>query len=234
MISDGDIQAQLGLLKPPIAVGFFAEPPNGIARWQGGSVPAGCAFWRKAQQGEAFYTQPDDHAGCAIGAYTHSLPMAQASDLEQTIETMIGADYLRPEEVAGIPTLPESPSFVAYAPAADNLFPPSVVLVTAQPAQAMLLYEAALAAGAASAVMPALGRPSCAALPLALNTNAPALSFGCRGNRLFAELPDTEMYVAIPGQHWPTVASHVAGVLAANETMDTHYQAKATAASAEV
>lgn len=227
MTQPNGVQALLGLDKPPIAVGFFDAPPPVLTRWEGGPVPAGCAFWREAQQGRAFYTVPEDHYNCAVGAYTHGLPLPaeRADELNQTVGFMVGSNYLRMEEVPGIPTLKDAPAVIAYAPVAQNAFPPSAVLVAAQPAQAMALYEAVLAAGAADALMNVLGRPGCAVLPLAGQVGT-ALSFGCQGNRTFTGLPDSEMYVCIPGAQWEAVAAQVASVVAANDTMGAHYRAK--------
>lgn len=222
------VQVLLGLEKPPVAVGFFDAPPPGVGRWQGGSVPAGCAFWRAAQDGQAFYTMPEDHFNCAIGAYTHGipLPIARESELEQTVGFMVQADYLRMDEVPNIPTLKETPNVIAYAPVGAQAFPADAVIVAAQPAQAMLLYEAAIAAGAASALLPSLGRPGCAVLPLTRLSEATTLSFGCRGNRTFTGLPDRELYVCVPGEKWEAVAAKVAAVVAANQIMGAHYQTK--------
>lgn len=227
MTQPNGVQTILRLDKPPIAVGFFDAPPPAVERWEGGSVPAGCAFWREAQQGRAFYTVPADHYNCAVGSYTHGilLPAERADELNQTVGFMVESNYLRMEEVPGIPTLKNAPAVIAYAPVAQNAFPPSAVIVAAQPAQAMALYEAALAAGAAGGLLNVLGRPGCAVLPLAGQVGA-ALSLGCRGNRTFTGLPDTEIYVCIPGDQWDAVAAQVASIIAANDTMGAYYRAK--------
>jgi uncharacterized protein (DUF169 family) len=222
------LQTRLGLERPPVAVGFFDAPPPGVSPWRGGPVPAGCVFWREAQQGNVFYTIPSDHYNCAVGAYTHGipLPVARAAELEQTVRLMVENGYLRMEEVPGIPTLKETPAFIAYGPAEANAFPADLVLVAARPSQAMLLYEAALAAGAGSALMSTLGRPGCAVLPLALGNGTAALSFGCKGNRTYTGLPDDEMYLCIPGKTWAAVADRLESILAANQAMESCYRAK--------
>lgn len=221
-------QTLLGLAVPPIAIGLFDSPPPGVSRWQGGEVPAGCTFWREAQQGRSFYTVPADHYNCAIGAYTHAipLPLAREPELEQTIGFMVESSYLAMEEVPGIPTLAKMPAVIAYGPADDDAFPPAVVLVAARPAVAMLLYEAALAAGAGNGLMSILGRPGCAVLPLAQVTGSSVLSFGCKGNRTFTGLTDDQMYVCVPGGKWLGVTEKLEAVCAANRTLGAHYTAK--------
>lgn len=223
-----NIQVMLGLERPPVAVGFFDTPPPGIEPWTGDAVPAGCAFWKEAQKGKTFYTVPSDHYNCAVGACTHKIPLPaeRAEELMQTVGFMVQSDYLRMEEVPGIPTLSKTPGVVAYGPAEQNAFEPDAVIVAATPAQAMLLYEAALAAGAGDALTSVLGRPGCAVLPLTKVSGTTNLSFGCKGNRTFTGLPDSEMYVCVPGEKWPAVAAHLSAVAKANGTMAAYYESK--------
>src|SRR5262249_30547888 len=79
----------LGLMRRPVAVAFRAEPPAGVAQFTG-SEPSGCSFWRLAAEGRAFYTVPSDHYNCAIGSYTHNIPLSpeRAPELEQTLGFM--------------------------------------------------------------------------------------------------------------------------------------------------
>ena len=209
MTSGSDVQATLGLRKPPVAIGYFAEPPAGVAKYGAGPTPAGCVYWQIAQEGESFYTEPSDHYGCAVGAYTHGidLPTARSEELPETIAFMVEQKYLAPADVDSIPVLPETPRYVAYGPADAGAFEPSVVMVAAEPAQAMLLYEAALRAGAGAVAASVAGRPGCAIEPLTVRSGKVALSLGCKGNRTFTGLPDGELYVSVPGEQWAAVAA---------------------------
>ncbi len=194
-------------------------------------MPAGCAFWQKAWDGQAFYTLPADHYNCAVGAYTHglTLPVERALELHDTIGLMVQHRYLDPAEVPGIPTLEPRDNVIAYAPVEVGAFEPTVVLVAARPAQAMLLYEAALKAGAGNALLNVLGRPGCGVVPLALNGRTTALSLGCMGNRTFTGLPDEELYIAVPGAKWQSVTEHLRETIGANDAMGAYYRAKLTA-----
>jgi uncharacterized protein (DUF169 family) len=220
-----DIQALLNLSKPPIAIAFMDAVPDNIEAWEGGPVPAGCYFWRVAQEGRTFYTVASDHYNCAIGAHTHHIPLPpdRAGELPGTVGFMVQNGYIAMEEVPGIPTLSATPAAIAYGPADAATFDPTVVLVAAQPAEAMLLYEAALQVSAGSALMPSLGRPGCAVLPLTVNQNATSISLGCAGNRAFTGIPASEMYVCIPGSLWAAVVEHTSSVIASNMAMQTHY-----------
>jgi uncharacterized protein (DUF169 family) len=223
-----DVQKLLGLEKPPIAIGLLAAPPEGMAAANGGEVPAGCAFWSRAWSGAAFYTVPEQHFNCAVGSYTHriELPAERAKELEATVTFMVESRYLDMSEVPGIPRVASAPAAIAYAPVGRATFAPDVILVAAKPAQAMLLYEAALKAGAGNALMNTLGRPGCAVLPLAAGTESASLSFGCKGNRTFTGLSDSELYLAVPAGRWEAVAGKLAETLEANRAMGARYEAQ--------
>jgi uncharacterized protein (DUF169 family) len=220
-------EQKLGLRNPPIGIAFLDAPPDGLEKWTG-AVPAGCAFWRAALDGRAFYTVPEDHYNCAVGSYTHALalPPDCGAVLEDTIGFMVANGYIQIAEVPSIPVLPNSPGVIAYAPVEQAPFDPAVVLIAARPYAAMIVYEAALRAGAGDALTHALGRPGCAVLPLALNSGSAALSFGCKGNRTFTGLPDEELYVAIPGGKWRDVENALESILSANAAMETYYRRK--------
>lgn len=208
-----------------IAIAFFDSPPPGVPRWQGGAVPAGCVFWQKAMGGQSFYTLPADHYNCAVGSHTHRIPLPaeRAHELKDTIAFMARSNYVATEEVPGIPTLAQTPGAVAYGPMDGAGFRADVVLIAAKPAQAMLIYEAAVKAGAGSALTNALGRPACGVLPLTTASRETSISLGCKGNRTFTGLPDEEMYVAIPGHKWEAVLEKLAEVHEANTVMEGFY-----------
>src|SRR5204863_6442281 len=121
-------------------------------------------------------------------------------------------EYLRMEEVPGIPTLEKAPAFVCYAPLEAANFHHDLILIAAKPAAAMLIYETALRSGAGAALANTLGRPACAVLPLASKTGLASLSLGCMGNRTFTGLPEEELYVCIPGAHWEALVIKLAEI----------------------
>jgi uncharacterized protein (DUF169 family) len=224
----------LGLRRLPIKIGFLDAPPPALARWSGGPVAAGCVFWDRAMDGKSFYTLPADHWNCAIGSHTHKigLPADRANELSGTIGFMVETRYLDPAEVADIPTVDRSPAAVAYAPAGSEAFPADVVLIALTPAQATLVFEAALKAGIARGAAGASSRPSCAILPASAKTEVIAISFGCKGNRTFTTVGDDEMYVAIPGARWDDFVERLIEVQRSNLTMGNYYQAQVAKFSA--
>jgi uncharacterized protein (DUF169 family) len=220
------IQEVLNLSAAAIAIGFSDEPPAGLERWPGGAVPAGCVFWREAMKGRRFYTVPADHYNCAVGAYTHAihLPAERETQLDDTLKFMVLKEYLRMEEVPGIPTLEKTPAYISYAPVENAPFRHDLILIAAKPAAAMVIYETALRSGAGAALANTLGRPACAVLPLASKTGAASLSLGCMGNRTFTGLPEEELYVCIPGGRWASLVSKLTEIGSANSAMQQHYR----------
>jgi uncharacterized protein (DUF169 family) len=216
------LSENLRLESRPIAIAFRDTPPPGVAKFSG-TAPSGCSFWRLAAEGRTFYTVPSDHYNCAIGSYTHniSLPPERAQELDQTLGFMTSIGYVRMEEVPGIPRLPKTPAAIIYAPLGDTPLDPDVVLFMGRPGRVMLLQEAAIRAGVSSQLN-ALARPTCMMLPAALAMGMVA-STGCVGNRVYTDLDDGELYVAIPGKDLGRVAEQAQTIGAANaKLLDYH------------
>lgn len=216
----------LGLRFPPVAVSYRAAAPAGLRRVDTAG-PSGCSYWKRAAEGEVFYTLAADHYECPIGSYTHNidLPATKQQELQGLVETMVGLQYIRPEEVAGIPRRAEPFGVAIYAPLGAALVPPDVVLVRGNARQLMLLNEAATLAGVES-VEGVLGRPTCAALPAALQSGRVATSLGCIGNRVYAELGDDELYIAIPGARVEDVVEKLAVIVNANWELEAFHTAR--------
>ena len=227
-----DLTAHLGTTRRPVAVTFRPSPPAGVEKFSG-TEPSGCSFWRVAGAGRTFYTVPDDHANCAIGAHTHAIPLpaARAQELEQTLTFMTGLGYVKMEEVPSIPRLGQTPGAVVYAPLGDTPVDPDVVLIAGRPGRVMLLQEAAIRAGVA-APTPLLTRPACMALPAAL-THGVLASTGCVGNRVYTDLGEDELYVAIPGRALASLMAELATIVSANATLrDYHTKRRGELATA--
>jgi uncharacterized protein (DUF169 family) len=196
----------------PVAVAFLDAEPDGVKKFQG-TQPAGCSFWRLAAQGRTFYTIPENHFNCAVGAYTHNIALSpeREKETEQTLKMMFDLGYVKPEEVPQIPRLPKAPKAIVYSPLAEAPVDPDVVLFALRPGAAMLLQEAAGRAGVESGA-PSLGRPTCMALPASLQFGAIA-SLGCIGNRIYTELDEDEMYAVLRAKDLARVAEalHVIG-----------------------
>lgn len=91
----------------------------------------------------------------------------------------------------------------------------------------MLLTEAAQLAGIAGAG-PAMGRPTCAMLPAAINSQTVAASFGCVGNRVYTGATENEAYAAIPGKHVGAIVDSLRTILKANEALEQFHRERST------
>ncbi len=213
----------LRLPRRPVAIAFRDAPPAGVPKFSG-TAPSGCSFWRIASAGTAFYTVPSDHYNCPIGSYTHNIPLPKRreGELSETLGFMSGIGYIRMEEVAGIPRLPQTPGVVIYAPLGEAPLAPDVVVFAGQPGRVMLVQEAALRAGVASNI-PILGRPTCMALPAALAQGVIA-STGCIGNRVCTDLGEDELYVVVPGKDLTRVAEEARTIAAANARLLVYHR----------
>jgi len=219
--SEAQFTAALKLTRRPVAVAHLDAPPAGIERFEG-SEPSSCSFWRLAAAGKVFYTLPENHFNCAVGAYTHNIALSKEreKETEQILKVMFDLGYVKPEEVPQIPRLAKAPTALVYAPLGAAPVAPDVVLFACKPSAAMLLNEAANRAGVASG-SPALGRPTCMALPASLQHGA-ILSLGCIGNRVYTGLSEDEMYFVVRGKDLPAVAEALKTITTANSALQQY------------
>jgi uncharacterized protein (DUF169 family) len=224
----------LQLSSSPVAIAFVEQAPAGVPH-VAELEPAGCGYWRRAAAGEVFFTTADDHKSCPIGAHTHNVPLtpAEQEGLMGLVQTMVGLSYLKMEEVPQIPTRRTPMQVAVYAPLASAPVDPDVVLVRGNARQLMLLSEAAQAAGVAGG-SPAMGRPTCAVLPEAINSDRTAASFGCIGNRVYTGAGENEAYFAVPGAHLRAVEDSLAVIVRANTELEKFHRARARQAPSQV
>ena len=220
------LQDLLKLRSAPVSLTFQATPPANVPR-VAAAGPAGCSYWKLASEGKAFYTEAADHYNCPIGAYTHGidLPPERAKELPEVLGTMFSLGYLRQEEVPGIPRRQDAFGVAVYAPLAQATVEPDVVLFRGNAKQVMLLSEAAQAAGVAAG-SGLMGRPTCAAIPLAMSTQSGVASVGCIGNRVYNNMTDDELYLAVPGKQIGAVTEKLATIVNANRQLESYHRAK--------
>ncbi|HEY2435100.1 MAG TPA: DUF169 domain-containing protein [Vicinamibacterales bacterium] len=221
------LESLLQLTSAPVAITFSDEPPAGIPR-AGAAEAAGCGYWRRAAEGDVFYTVADDHKRCPVGAHTHNVPLspAEQQELMGLVQTMVGLSYIRMEEVSAIPTRKTPLRVATYAPLGKAPVPPDVVLVRGNARQLMLLAEAAQLAGIAGTGA-TMGRPTCAVVPEAINRSATAASFGCVGNRVYTNAGDHDAYFAMPGGQLSALEAALATIVHANEELAKFHRARA-------
>ncbi|MGC2526540.1 MAG: hypothetical protein WA639_02250, partial [Candidatus Acidiferrum sp.] len=86
------------------------------------------------------------------------------------------------------------------------------------------LSEAANRAGVGSGA-PALGRPTCMALPASMQMGA-ILSLGCMGNRVYTGLGEDEMYFVVRGADLAAVAEALGVIADANAALQEYAEGR--------
>jgi uncharacterized protein (DUF169 family) len=213
----------LGLRREPVGVSFLSRPPSGVPRFEG-KVPAGCAFWLRAET-EAFYTEAEHHAECPIGTLTMGFDIApeRQAEAQQFFANLCGVGYVSEAELVDVPRVPAGHRVVLYSPLRSALAAPDAVITRGDALQAMMLYEAGrrLKLGDVEAVM---GRPTCAAIPSAMAGNSVSLSTGCIGARIHARLSPEEMVFALPGRRLEEILTALEQVCSVNHELSGYHE----------
>ena len=217
----------LNLTSPPVAIAFVDEAPAGV-RHAPAPEPAGCGYWRRAAAGEVFFTLADDHKGCPVGAHTHHVAMSpsEQEELMGLVGVMADLSYIKLEEIPTIPTRKTPLRVAVYAPLDKAPTAPDVVVVRGNAKQLMLLAEASRSAGVSGAGQ-AMGRPTCAVIPEAINSAQASTSFGCVGNRVYTGADDSDAYFAIPGRHVAAIEKSLAVIVHANQELEKFHRGRA-------
>ena len=215
----------------PVQISFLDAPPSGLKEHPGG-VPSWCTFWADARK-EGFFAPLAKHDGCEIGAFVLGMPLegALGEKLMGTLGWMQGQGYLAKGEEAQIPHRSKSSKFVAYAPLGSISAAPSAVVLFAKPSSAMVAMEAASPGTAHPFGTTVSGRPACAVIPAVLEGRSPvAMSLGCAGFRVFTEVSDDKMLVAIRGDHLESFARSVRDLKKANTAVQGEMKRRKQAA----
>jgi uncharacterized protein (DUF169 family) len=209
----------------PIALAFRDAPPEECEISED-AVPSACSFCRKAESGLIF-APAQAHHNCPIGAMVmgFDLPDRISQQLMQMVEVMTACGYVRGTEPAHLPANPKpGAKGVLYGPLSDFPSPPDVILAWLTPAQAMLWNEATGDAEWDAGTTPLVtGRPACAAIPVSLHQERPALSLGCAGMRTFTSIGDERLLAVLPGSAMATFCDEIARTGEANAKMKTIY-----------
>jgi uncharacterized protein (DUF169 family) len=220
------LESGLRLSRPPVAVAWVDAPPDGVATLDR-EVPSTCALWTHAELG-VFHAPAAAHSNCPVGAMTMGFELAEDTqdNLMTIVQKMIGDGYLGADEPPAIPKVASPAQGVVYGPLAEFPLDPDVVLMWLSPAATMLFSEASGgAAWTGDARAGALGRPTCAALPQAINSGLPTTSLGCAGMRTFTGVSDELLLAVVPGADLPGLAGALQDTLSANAAMQEFYDA---------
>jgi uncharacterized protein (DUF169 family) len=222
-----ELTATLGLSTPPIGMAFVNSAPEGVREVER-DEPSPCTFWRRAES-QTFFAPAERHLNCPIGAMVlgFSLPEAVQQNLVAIVGSMMQCGYIGANEPQHIPTMRTGMTGIVYGSLEKLGVPPDVILTWLTPRQAMLWSEASGACvwDNASNGNPEklLGRPGCAALPVAVNSNRPTLSLGCVGMRTFTDMND-QLLAVVPGAAAADFVTSLRRLAAANQSMQGLYQ----------
>jgi uncharacterized protein (DUF169 family) len=218
------LSESLQLRIAPVAICLTDTPPQGIPS-PSKAAAAGCMFWEWGSKG-ALVTSAKDHANCAVGMYTHHMPLAtgsQQEDLNDSLKVFADLGYVRPEDIPGIPVLKDESKYVVYVPLATTPLPPATVLLFANSRQSLAITEAVQQVE--PGIPPALGRPACAVVPQAINSGRAALSLGCCGARAYLDvLTDDVALWALPGARIAEYAARIQVLAQANKVLTQFHE----------
>ena len=224
---DGDTQkaistlaSSLGLPRPPIGLAFVDQPPADIGR-PDNSVPSACSFWRMAER-DVFYASESEHLNCPIGVMTmgFKIPEDRQEEAGTIVDTMCQLEYITPEEANAIPSVPGDHKGIVYGPLAQMPVDPDVAVFFCNPSQAMLLAEASGGVSWTGEGITAFGRPTCAAVPMALRSMNASMSVGCIGFRVYTDIPDEELLLAVPRNQIQNLVDRLDTMVSANSALE--------------
>lgn len=223
----------LDLRHPPVALTSLQEPPAGIQSLTT-PVPSACTFWRQAET-STFFATAAQHFNCPVGSMVmgFDLPADVNEQLGGLVQSMCDAQYLEIAEAAAIPKIEHASNGVLYGPLNQATIEPDLVLLWVDLAQAMLYNEAAGRADWTATPLDVTGRPGCTALPRALASGSPALSFGCIGMRTFTGIENDLGLAAIPGRALADFVESLETTVEANASMRSFYEAHALAVGSD-
>lgn len=213
----------LGLDRPPLAITFTQQPPDGVGRYEGtmptpaadgrtGKVPAGCVFWMKAAD-RTFHTCAEDHANCSVGSLTHGFLPLEVAATRDDVKAMCSVGWVSPEMFPGIPVVKQRAPCVTYGPLAATGIDPDVVFLVLNGKQAMMLHDAW------SSELRLEGKPQCHIIPMAKEQGITALSVGCMASRTRTGMSNTEMTCAVPTARLPELVSRLEAGCAADKAI---------------
>jgi uncharacterized protein (DUF169 family) len=215
----------LGLKLPPVALSFVSERPSDVREFTEG-VPSACTLWRRAEEG-VFFAPAEAHFNCPIGVLTMGFTMSD--EQKKTLMDLVGQigtmGYIDPNEAGNIPSVPGDKSGIVYGPLDSVPVTPDDVLLWVSGNAAMLLAEATGSGNwkADQHGTATFGRPSCAAIPVAVRNETPTFSLGCMGMRTFTAVEPELQLAVLPKATLFTLQQRLEKIAAVNAQMAVYY-----------
>jgi uncharacterized protein (DUF169 family) len=223
------LQEAIGFPRTPVGLAFVKDAPAGVKR-PTEAVPSACSFWIAGQR-EVIFAPAEAHANCPIGVMTmgFQIPKSREQEAQMIVQTMCDLEYISPEEAAALPSVKKDHTGIVYGPLAEMPVDPDVAVFFAKPGQAMMLAESSGCVDWTGKGLPAFGRPTCAAVPMAVQAGSAAMSVGCIGFRVYTGTPDEQMVVAVPRDQIPPLLDRLDTIVKANAALEQfHTQRRAS------
>jgi uncharacterized protein (DUF169 family) len=223
------LQETLAFARPPVGLAFVTEAPAGVPL-PTEAVPSACSFWITGGR-QVVYAPADAHLNCPIGvmAMGFQVPEERREEAEAIVATMCDLEYISPEEAASLPSVEGDHSGIVYGPLADMPVEPDVAIFFGRPSQAMLLVESSGCIDWTGEGITAFGRPTCAAIPMALRAATVSMSLGCIGFRVYTDTPEEEMVVVVPRAQLGDMLDRLDTIMNANAALEEfHTQRRAS------
>jgi uncharacterized protein (DUF169 family) len=196
----------------PVGWARLATVPDDMPRADGPLVAA-CRLWQIGA--ERVVAADSAHGACVIGQLTMGFADSLPAD-DPTIGAMLEVAYIDAAEVPSLPRLQRGHAGIVYGPLEELPVEPEAVLVQATAEQAMVLAEALELTRLDARGLPMMGRPTCAAIPAALEAAAATGSLACAGARLYAGFEPGDVLFVLPAVTLVGLADRLDGAVRAN------------------
>ena len=200
------IKDNLGLKKSPVAIKFVLREediPEGISKIDVNIRH--CEMVQKASQGEMFYATSEEQM-CKGGSA--AVGLQEAPKKVQTGEFYLSTGRFSSigsakRTMNSIPKINPMMYALVYAPLEKTTFDPDVIVVIANPAQAMKLAQALIytLGGRVEADFSGIQSICADAVAGPFLRKTPNFTLGCSGSRKFADIKEDEVIVGLNGEN---------------------------------
>ncbi|MEG3224326.1 MAG: hypothetical protein BME94_02060 [Methanobacteriales archaeon Met13] len=200
------LKDEIGLKKSPVAIKFILREkdlPEGLPKITDNIRH--CEMVQKASQGESFYATAEEQlckGGAAALGLMETPEKIKTGEFYQELGRFsgIGAAW---KTMDAVPKIDNMMYALAYAPLEVANFDPDVIVIIANPAQAMKLSQALVYTMGGRVEADFAGIQSICADAVAgpFLTRRPNITLGCSGSRKFADIKEDKVIVGLTGEN---------------------------------
>lgn len=200
------LKDNLGLKKSPVAIKFIlreSDLPEGVPKIS--ENIRHCEMVQKASHGESFYATAEEQM-CKGGAA--ALGLMEAPEKVKTGEFYYGLGRFSSigsakKTMDSIPKIDPMMHALVYAPLEEAQFDPDVIVIIANPAQAMKLSQALVYTMGGRVEADFAGIQSICADAVAgpFLRRRPNITLGCSGSRSYAGIKEDDVIVGLTGEN---------------------------------